>query len=487
MSWLTQANACPGVFYGTRAQDGFLLRIRIPAGTLHLNQLKVIANLLTTLQCDQVQVTNRANLQIRGVQRAIDSSELNQLQAVGLAATHPQTDHLRNLMASPTAGIDPEELLDTRPYIQQIDQFLQQHPEYGELSAKFSIGLDGGGSVGIGTRSPVAWEHRLNDVQLTAIQTNQQEIPFLLQLAVKKQLIDTGYIITPDQLLPTIATLTAIYYEYSNQEVKAGRQGKPRLHSLIESWGLEQFLQVIQERSRQSLETTQQSLPVSQPYRQFGFYPQSNPDLFYLGIRSFLGQITGLQLTALIQILEALNCQEIRLTPWQSLIVPNLNKSEVIEAQQRFQELGFATTAKEPVIIACAGHPVCQAAIVPTQPLAERLQQAIDQVCQALDPINIHISACSKFCAQSSPAEITILAADSPEEQKPNERYNIFFGDSDRFDRISGPSLSFHQVISFITEVLKRYQKHRQSTSESLVQFLLRSQFDLNTIVPVLL
>lgn len=298
MSWLTQANACPGVFYGTRAQDGFLLRIRIPAGTLHLNQLKVIANLLTTLQCDQVQVTNRANLQIRGVQRAIDSSELNQLQAVGLAATHPQTDHLRNLMASPTAGIDPEELLDTRPYIQQIDQFLQQHPEYGELSAKFSIGLDGGGSVGIGTRSPVAWEHRLNDVQLTAIQTNQQEIPFLLQLAVKKQLIDTGYIITPDQLLPTIATLTAIYYEYSNQEVKAGRQGKPRLHSLIESWGLEQFLQVIQERSRQSLETTQQSLPVSQPYRQFGFYPQSNPDLFYLGIRSFLGQITGLQLTA---------------------------------------------------------------------------------------------------------------------------------------------------------------------------------------------
>lgn len=487
MNWLTQANACPGLFYGTRAQDGFLVRIRIPTGILNLQQLKVIAGLLTKLECDRLQITNRANLQIRGVQRAIDPSEFSELQIAGLAATDPQTDHLRNLMASPTAGIDPNELLDTRPYIQQIDQFLQQHPEYGDLSAKFSIGLDGGGDVGIGTRSPVTWEHRLNDIQFTAIQSEGQPVRFLLQLAGKKQLINTSCTITPDQLLPTIATLTAIYHQYSQQEVKAGRSGKPRLRSLIESWGLERFLQALQERSQLSLERIDQPLLASQAYRQFGVHSQNQPDLFYLGVRPFLGQITGFQLTAIIQLLENLNCQELRLTPWQSLMVPNLDKSKAIAAQEQFNELGFVTTAEEPVIVACAGQPVCQSALAPTQSLADRLLQALRQVSQSFEPINIHISACSKFCAQSSPAEITILAVDALAEQNLSERYNIFFGDSDRFDRILGPSLSFHQVISFTTEVISQYQQQRKSTSESLIQFLLRSQLDFNTVVPALL
>ncbi|WP_338462676.1 precorrin-3B synthase [Synechococcus elongatus IITB7] len=479
MSWLTQANACPGLFYGTRAQDGFLLRIRIPAGILHLSQLKVIADLLVDLNCDRLQITNRANLQIRGIQRALDDAEFSRLQAVGLAAVNPHTDHLRNLMGSPTAGIDPEEILDTRPYIQQIDQFLQQHPEYQRLSAKFSFGLDGGGCVGIGSRSPVSWEHRLNDIQLTAVQLDDQQTRFLLQVAGEKKLINTQYAISPEALFPTISALTEIYHHYTQQVLSTDSSAKVRLRSLIEDWGIERLLQAVQEQSQQSLHLTEKPLPASQPYRQFGIQPQKESDLFYLGVSPFLGQITHAQLKTLISVLTDWSCQELRLTPWQGLIIPHLTAHQALEAEAQFQAIGFKTIPSQPVIVACAGQPVCKSAAAPTHALAKQLLQSIDQTVSLTEAVSIHISACSKFCAQSSPAQITILAADSSGEQMTSERYNIFFGDNHRFDRILGPILDFQQVISFITEVLQRYQLQRDSTSESLIQFLLRSQSSL--------
>jgi ferredoxin-nitrite reductase len=86
-----------------------------------------------------------------------------------LAAQNPSLDHLRNLMTSPTAGIDSQELIDTRPFVPALDNLIQSYPELAGLPAKFSIGIDGGGVVGIGTRPEMSWEHRYNEIQLAAV------------------------------------------------------------------------------------------------------------------------------------------------------------------------------------------------------------------------------------------------------------------------------------------------------------------------------
>jgi ferredoxin-nitrite reductase len=67
VTWLLEPNVCPGLFYGTPAQDGFLIRIRTPGGLLKEQQAWAIATLVEQWGCELIQVTNRANLQIRAI------------------------------------------------------------------------------------------------------------------------------------------------------------------------------------------------------------------------------------------------------------------------------------------------------------------------------------------------------------------------------------------------------------------------------------
>ncbi|MCE6983051.1 precorrin-3B synthase, partial [Pseudomonas frederiksbergensis] len=66
------------------------------------------------------------------------------LLAAGLGPREAAGDDVRNLMLSPTAGIDPQMLLDTRPLAQQVLQSLETTPRFHQLSAKFAVQLDGG-------------------------------------------------------------------------------------------------------------------------------------------------------------------------------------------------------------------------------------------------------------------------------------------------------------------------------------------------------
>jgi ferredoxin-nitrite reductase len=84
VNWLVEANACPGLFYGTAAQDGFLIRLRTPGGWLNSPQGKAIATWLEQWQTT-IQVTNRANLQIRGLQKSPSLEEFQTLQKLGFS------------------------------------------------------------------------------------------------------------------------------------------------------------------------------------------------------------------------------------------------------------------------------------------------------------------------------------------------------------------------------------------------------------------
>ncbi|OBQ27519.1 MAG: hypothetical protein AN485_24420, partial [Anabaena sp. MDT14b] len=74
-----------------------------------------IANIAVNYAGGYIDITNRANIQIREIKQDINIEVLKNLQALGLASTNAKTDHIRNIMTSPTAGIDTEELIATQP------------------------------------------------------------------------------------------------------------------------------------------------------------------------------------------------------------------------------------------------------------------------------------------------------------------------------------------------------------------------------------
>ena len=159
---------CPDIYHPAVARDGLLTRLRIPGGMLEAPQCAAIANLLAATGLDYIQVTNRANLQLRALGTDLDPELLTKLAETGLSAGNIAIEGIRNIMLSPTAGIDAQELINVYPLAKSWDDYLDCHPELGILSTKFSVGFDGGGSVGIVDRP--------NDITLLAVSDREFDL-----------------------------------------------------------------------------------------------------------------------------------------------------------------------------------------------------------------------------------------------------------------------------------------------------------------------
>ncbi len=475
MNWLVKENVCPGLFYGTPAQDGFLVRIRTPGGILEAQQGREIATLLDQW-ATTIQVTNRANLQIRGVQESPTLANFQTLQKLGLAASNPSIDHLRNIMGSPTAGIDSQELVDTRELIKELDNFIQNHPEIAALSPKFSIGIDGGGAVGIGTRSSVAWEHRYNEIQLSAIAVNNQQnqpnatsnLAFRLALGGDKQLEQTDILIAPENCLSVVAALVIVYLDYVQQNPSINGK-KNRMKHLLKDWGVEKYLEQVNSQLNHPLEQTFSSRswsplePTAQPYSYLGIHDQKQAELAYVGLPLRLGKLTADQLRGLGELSETFGSSQFRLTPWQTVILPDIPKEKVPDLLLKLASLGLsAGVGWDAVIVACAGKPGCGRSATATQIhgaiLADYLQQVLPEYLGDRStgniPVNIHLTGCDKSCAQPSPAEITLLGTTIEQNGELIEGYKVYLGDGKQSLKSQIFTGEFAKIPSLIAKIL---------------------------------
>ena len=99
-------------------------------------------------QTGYVQITTRANFQLRLIEPKNTPEVLRRIQAVGLHSRGAGADNIRNLTFNPTAGIDPHELIDTLPLCQQLAQIIMNDRSFYDLPRKFNIAFDGGGMIG---------------------------------------------------------------------------------------------------------------------------------------------------------------------------------------------------------------------------------------------------------------------------------------------------------------------------------------------------
>ncbi len=138
-----------GLFWVGPAQNAFMLRCRIPAGELTSAQLIGLAGLADEWGNGSADITTRSNIQIRGLAPRHIIQVLMRLQEIGLTARGAGVDNVRNITASPAAGLDPTELIDTRPLAKALHHYILNHRDLYGLPRKFNVAFDGGGSVSV--------------------------------------------------------------------------------------------------------------------------------------------------------------------------------------------------------------------------------------------------------------------------------------------------------------------------------------------------
>src|ERR1043166_9559635 len=136
-----------GLFYCAPAQSAYMCRLRIANGILTHWQLDGLATLADRYAHGYVHITTRANIQMREIAPKDTVAMVEAIQDLGLCSRGSGADNIRNVTGSPTAGIDRQELIDTRPYAREWHfHILNERALYG-LPRKFNVAFDGGGIV----------------------------------------------------------------------------------------------------------------------------------------------------------------------------------------------------------------------------------------------------------------------------------------------------------------------------------------------------
>ena len=137
-----------GLFFVAPAQNAYMCRLRFPGGIVHCAPVPRHRRHRRGVRrrlCRCHHAGQPADPRDPGAPRRVDV--LTALHELGIVTRGAGADNIRNVTASPTAGIDPQELIDTRPLARAMHHYILNHREMYGLPRKFNIAFDGGGTI----------------------------------------------------------------------------------------------------------------------------------------------------------------------------------------------------------------------------------------------------------------------------------------------------------------------------------------------------
>ncbi|WP_434099326.1 cobalamin biosynthesis protein CobG [Streptomyces platensis] len=138
-----RGDACPGALRLHSAADGHLARVRLPAGDLTVRQAEALADAADRLGDGRLSLTSRGNAELRGLPDDCGSRLAALLRDAGLLPSE-RHERIRNILASPLAGLDLHTPSDVRLWARELDGLLCTSESATALSGRFLFVLDDG-------------------------------------------------------------------------------------------------------------------------------------------------------------------------------------------------------------------------------------------------------------------------------------------------------------------------------------------------------
>ena len=185
------------------------------------------------------------------------------------------------------------------------------------------------------------------------------------------------------------------------------------------------------------------------------------------------GDVSGEQLQALANLADQYSFGEIRVTHHQNIVFADVKQSELFALWHDLVKWELATANRGLItdMICCPGGDFCSLANAKSIPIAEAIQQHVEEHFdqRKLGNITLNISGCMNACGHHHVGNIGILGVD----KKGKEYYQIALGGSSDQDAaiadILGPSFEQADVTNVIDKILKLFEQQRLE-SESFLQ-----------------
>jgi ferredoxin-nitrite reductase len=472
-----------GLFYVAPAQDSYMCRLRIPNGILKHWQFSGMADLAERLCGPFANVTTRANLQVREIPPKHAVELIEGIQDLGLCSRGSGADNIRNVTGTPTAGIDPQELLDTRPYAREWHYHILNDRSLTGLPRKFNVAFDGAGRIAV--------LEDTNDIAFAAVEVKdgfgvESGIWFRLGIGGitghKDFAKETGIVVKPADATKIADAIVRVFIDLGDRTNRL----KARLKYVIDGVGMEKFLVLVEEKLGQAF--TRVTLEALAPRPAFdraahiGVHKQKQSGLNWIGVALPLGKVTCEQMRGLAKIVQDIGDGDIRLTVWQNLLIPGVKDDNVRLAIAAIEALGLAvkTTEVRAGLIACTGRAGCKFGNADTKRTAAAIGDWCDTRVEVDTPINIHLTGCHHSCAQHFISDIGMIGARIAVEDSDDtvDGFHILTGGGFGPDADVGQEV-YRDVKSedapvVIERLLKAYLANRGSPDETFLTFARR-------------
>lgn len=456
--------------YQQKPKDGyFMMRVRVPGGIMTSDQARVMAKIAKDYGRDLVDVTTRQAIQFHWLTVQSLPDIFERLASVGMSSFEACGDCPRTIVGNPLAGIDPNEVLDTRPIVDEMEKFFLMNREYSNLPRKYKISI----SANVFNTGHA----EINDLAFTPAKkviNGEEVIGFHVWvgggLSAKPYLAQKlNVFCRPEEVVKVAAAITEVYRDNGYRE----KRTHARIKFLIADWGVEKFLGELVKLTGE-LEPAGEDLTKGWNAGYFyGLHEQKQEGLYYAGLSVPVGRMNAEELVELARLADVYGDGTIGACNSQNVLIRNIS-SDKVEAfkqeailQERFK---LAPSTFVAYSVSCTGNEYCNLAVVETKERMRSLAQYLDDTVDLDTPLRLHMVGCPNSCGQRQIADIGFQGALVKTEQGMVDAFDIHVGGTlgldARFNQKLKARVKADQLGPVVAQMIGVYKEERLENEE---------------------
>ncbi len=511
--------------YGQRQADVQMIRVKIPGGILTaeaMDGLGEVADRYAPL--GKGHITTRENVQFHHIPLAECPEVLRLLGEVGLSTREACGNTVRNVVGSPYAGVDPDEVFDPTPYLAAYVRFGVRHPITQGFPRKFKSAF-----TGTDVRDHVsAAIQDLTYVSQTRVVDGKEVQGFKVfcggGTSIMPRLAKPLYefVSTDDYLRVALAIWTV----FNNADMLRKNRMMARLKVLIDRIGLDEFRTMVDAELEKigpidptpymEIDDLLSETPPVAPapngvgaseefrkWRETNVEAQRQQGHYAVMVKPERGDLTGSQFHAIADIMRRYTGGRARATQEQNLVLRYIPEGFLHQVWEELDRIGLAEADARAItnVVSCPGTDSCKLGITSSMGLAKALRDEMDEWGgdllddQGVKGIRIKMSGCPNGCGLHHIANIGFhgAALKGPDGQQV-PAYELFLGGNygdnrvedsrvgTRIPRVKVPAKAAPGVLKTIVTY---YKDNRSDESEKFNQFLDRVGLEKMTEIAI--
>jgi sulfite reductase (ferredoxin) len=416
--------------YGQRQQGVQMIRIKIPYGKMSVKQFLTIADICDEYATGNLHLTTRQDIQIHYVSLDRTPELWAKLEKEDVTLREACGNTVRNVTASPTAGIDPNEPFDVSHYADAVFKYFLRNPICQDMGRKFKIAFSSSEKD-----SALTCMHDLGFIPKVRVENGEVIHGFKVMigggLGAQPFLAKVAHeFLHEDHIIPYTESVLRIFDRYGERTSR----NKARLKFLINNIGFDELCRLVNEEQKALKHKTvtivhsnlsEPTLPekINLPpvaitnERKFNdwlktnTFEQKQPGFFAVYLKIQTGDLKTDRARLLAEVVKKFAADEIRVTIEQGLMLKFVRKEYLPYLFESLDSLGLAEPGYGGIadITACPGTDTCNLGISSSLGIARELERMlVDEYPNLVidSDIKIKISGCMNACAQHGIADI---------------------------------------------------------------------------------